>query len=139
MSNAERVRRGFTSLDFCVFCMGHVKDISHIWRFCLCISEIWPIFLLGVEITMKNSLSVGDWIFKNLEKSIPHFCFEEWPVTFSMIVWWNWILRNDYIFNGKCQSIDFKIHWLKAQGLEVTNAFASCARGGKIMSLPMVK
>ena len=62
MTNANRVRRGFTSEAHCAACPDTVEDISHVLFSCRMAQEVWDYFAKAAQGVHDSELGLAEWI-----------------------------------------------------------------------------
>ncbi|XP_039051031.1 uncharacterized protein LOC120192305 [Hibiscus syriacus] len=66
MTNAERLKRHFTSDGDCPCCVGSLEDIDHIFWKCTIILPIWVLLIKEDKLEEFMSMEIKNWIRVNL-------------------------------------------------------------------------
>ena len=85
----------------CVFCNTEMESVDHLFFSCHSSWKIWMHFcsMWGVDWVMHNqpSRAIASWYYALPVKAGK----EVWFMSFFVISWSIWLMRNDMIFNGK--------------------------------------
>lgn len=100
LSNAECTRRGMSSSLFCDQCGSSIETTLHAVRDCAFAKAVWKLLVPNHEWNGFFSFVVGDWIQWNIRNTgqITGNGWE-WPTLSSIVCWFLWKHRNDFVFN----------------------------------------
>ncbi|XP_031116716.1 uncharacterized protein LOC116020380 [Ipomoea triloba] len=134
MTNANRVRKGFTNDATCKYCGYYREDMEHIIRTCPIANRVWETLLPYDHEMMKNQdyrswLNAGVQGFEN--KSHKHMT----SITFAIATWWLWKWRNDFVFTDTIVEVPARTYWIREQVKEINTAFARSKQPGAALSM----
>ncbi|XP_073051702.1 uncharacterized protein [Primulina eburnea] len=125
MSNAERLKRGFTTNGSCALCHYELEDVDHIFRKCEEAKKIWRRLMPTKAFQTSLNPSFDAWLMGNLGHKPKTSKNLDWNILFAITLWWIWHWRNNFVFNTKKFDVDLKEKWIKDYLLQIKSAFTS--------------
>lgn len=132
MCNEERVRRGFTADRSCKRCPGILESVQHVFQCCGVSNTIWNYLIPAAVLMDLSNLNFDEWIRTNVWGKVRCDLTDEWGNFFSVMVWWLWRCKNDFVFNDAEEALEYKILWLKAQHFEFVKVLKRDVRAREI-------
>lgn len=98
LTNAMRMRRGFTGNANCPRCDSHVENIEHLLRDCYSSRILWTNLKGRHWFDMESQYNLIDWLTKNLR--FPISMDPSWSLLFAVTIWQLWKERNRKVFDN---------------------------------------
>ncbi|MBA0626263.1 hypothetical protein Godav_003961 [Gossypium davidsonii] len=121
LTNEEHTRRGMNFFPFCEQCGKAVESTIHVVRDCGFVQSMWKSLIPSIKWNVFFNLHVGRWIHWNImNKGNLRINEGERPTFFSILTWFLWKSRNEFIFNNASRSshefIALALVWAKSFG-----------------------
>ncbi|MFQ6651567.1 hypothetical protein Gotur_023843 [Gossypium turneri] len=104
LTNVERKRRTLTTDELCQICHAPQESILHILRDCKEIISVWKRLMPLDNQGVFFAHDFVNWFLANINKNrkFKNETFN-WNTIFSIVCWFAWKQRNDFVFNDVTQ------------------------------------